>query len=43
MKNNTNKNKFKDLSNLFTSFESFEDITNNNEGKNNFKFSSRLF
>ena len=31
------KNKFKDLSNLFTSFESFEDIRNNNEEKNNFK------
>ena len=31
------KSKFKDLSNLFTSFEAFEDITNNNDEKNNIK------
>jgi hypothetical protein len=31
------KNKFKDLSKIFTSFEAFEDITNNNEEKGNFK------
>jgi hypothetical protein len=37
MKNISNKNKFKDLSKLFTSFESFENITSNNEEKNNFK------
>ena len=29
------KSKFKDLSNLFISFEAFEDITNNNEEKYN--------
>ena len=31
------KNKFKDLSQLFTNFEAFENITNNNEEKNIFK------
>ena len=31
------KNKFKDLSKLFRSFEAFEDITNINEEKYNFK------
>ena len=31
------KNKFKDLSKLFTSFEAFEDITINNEEKYNLK------
>ncbi len=31
-----NKNKFKDLTELFTNFKSFEDITNN-EDKQNYK------
>ena len=31
------KNKFKDLTNLFTSFEAFEDITNKGDEKYNFK------
>jgi hypothetical protein len=35
------KNKFKDLSNLFTSFEAFEDIRSNNEEK--YIFKNQLF